>query len=106
MAQTELNYQVFDSVGDSMTPLEGPVIASAATISPVSYITEITGTVQVGTITVPYAGFSGTLCLIFTDANPGVTLTSGNIAIASTPVQKKALLVTYVPGLAKWCPSY
>jgi hypothetical protein len=33
-------------------------------------------------------------------------LTTGNIAIATTVVQKKALLMTWSPSLAKWCPSY
>jgi hypothetical protein len=84
----------------------GNAIAAAATIAPSTYFTEITGTTQVSTITPPYTGFAGTICLVFTDASPGATLTSGNIALATTVVRYKALFMTYNPITSKWYPSY
>jgi hypothetical protein len=34
------------------------------------------------------------------------TTTAGNIAIVSTAVVSKALIMTYVANTAKWYPSY
>jgi hypothetical protein len=106
MPQAESSFEAFQPPGSISNVVEGPALASATTITPTNYIHTVTGTVQVATITVPYAGFSGTICLIFTDNSPGATLTTGNIAIATTVVQKKALFMTWSPSLAKWCPSY
>lgn len=80
-------------------------IASAATIAPTTAVSVITGTAQVATITPPVTG-AHSLVLIYTNATPGATLTSGNIALATTVVSKKALTMTYEPGAAKYYPSY
>lgn len=71
-------------------------LASAATIAPVTRLTFLTGTVSVATITPPIDGHHE-LVLIFTDANPAVLATSGNIKTAYTPLQNKAFSLHYNP---------
>ncbi len=84
----------------------GAALASAATIAPTQPIHHVTGTVAVATITPPpgFGGNGGQIILIpdalFT------TTTAGNIALATTAVVNKALIMTYDPATAKWYPSY
>jgi len=85
--------------------LQMRILASAATIAPTTFMTTVTGTVPVTTITPPVTG-SHMLALRFTTASPGVTGTTGNIGIASTTVVNKILLMFYDPVAAKYYPSY
>jgi hypothetical protein len=83
-----------------------PTIASASTIAPTKPITFISGTTQINTITAP-TGIStsgGQITLIPTGLF--TTGTSGNIALATTAVVNRALIMTYDSGTAKWYPSY
>ena len=86
----------------------GGSIASAATIAPTAPVTHITGTTQITTITAPSqcatSGFGCQLTLI--PDGLWTTGTSGNIAIATTAVVSKALVLTYDNATAKWYPSY
>jgi len=102
---SELDAQQYYGKGDSVKSIE-TTLASATTIAPTSQITIVTGTAQVATITPPWTGFAGSLDFLFTNASPGATLTTGNIAKATTVVQNKILTMTYVPSQAKWFPSY
>jgi hypothetical protein len=83
-----------------------PTIASASTIAPTSYITFISGTTTINTITPPspLSIYGGQIVLIPT----GLFLTgvAGNIAIATTSVVSKALIMVYDTTTAKWYPSY
>jgi hypothetical protein len=83
-----------------------PVIASAATIAPTNDVTRVTGTVPIATITPPNAYFNGPLALYSTDASPFTTVTTGNIALASTAVQFKLMFLVFDPSTSKWYPSY
>lgn len=76
-------------------------IASATTITPVTRMTFLTGTVQVATITPPTSGYCD-IVLCFTDANPGALLTSGNIKTAYTPIQNRPFMMCYDPSSVKW----
>lgn len=100
----DLNFQDLSSVASDHNS-KPKTVASATTIAPTTFLTVVTGTLQVGTITPPTTGHC-MVGLIFTDASPGVTLTTGNIAIATTVVSKKLLLLAYNPIAAKWYPSY
>jgi hypothetical protein len=71
-------------------------LASAATIAPITFLTFITGTVQVANITPPING-THLLALVFTDANPGAFLNSGNIVSTKDPAQNELVLVCYDP---------
>ena len=82
----------------------GTNVASATTITPTGSIFHVTGTTAIDTINIPYTGFNGSITIIpdgiFT------TTTAGNIALASTAVVSKALIMTYDATTAKWYPSY
>lgn len=105
MCPTELDWQKNYGYGDSNRGITTS-IAAAATLTAISGIMIITGTTALKTLTVPWVGFEGSVQLIFTDATPGTTLTTGNLAIASTPVTGKALEMTYSQLSGKWYPSY
>ena len=95
--------------GVMVTGSAAPTIASAATIAPVNPIVFVSGTAAISTITAP-TGFStsgGQITLIptgvFTTTTGGG---AGGIALASTAVVSKALIMTYDSVTAKWYPSY
>jgi hypothetical protein len=100
----ELTAPNFRLPGTGSTQVVGAAIASAATIAPTSVIHHVTGTTAVVNITVPYTNFAGQVILIPDGAF--TTTNAGNIAIASTAVVSKALIMTYDPVQAKWYPSY
>jgi hypothetical protein len=88
------------------TPAAASTIASGTTISPTKPITFISGTTPIATITAPnpISAGGGQITLIPTGAF--TTTTAGNIALASTAVVSKALIMTYDTTTAKWYPSY
>ena len=92
--------------GALQTIQTAPTIASATTIAPTAHITFISGTTSIATITVPQAllATGGQLTLIPTGIF--ATTTAGNIALITTAVVGKALIMTYDAGTAKWYPSY
>jgi hypothetical protein len=81
-------------------------IAAAATIAPKRLLTRITGTVPIATITPPDSRFNGPIYLLSTAASPFTTVTTGNIALATSVVQNKVLMMIYDPTASKWYPSY
>lgn len=84
------------------------VIASATTIAPTSRFFHVSGTTTISTITAPaFCVVTGTMCQI-TMIPDGLwtTATGGNIAIGSTAVVGKALVMTYDPATTSWYPSY
>lgn len=83
-----------------------PAIVAAATIAPVNDVTRVTGTVPVATITPPNPYFNGPLFLYSSDATPFTTVTTGNIALATTVVRYKSLCLVYDPSVNLWYPSY
>ena len=92
---SDVLFQQLSTVNDGLQP--PPItIASAATITPVSFVTFLTGTVQLATINPPISG-AHMLCLIFTNANPGAFVTTGNIKSAITPTQNVPVFVVYDP---------
>ena len=92
--------------GLTATASAAPTIASATTIAPTTSIVFISGTTAIATITAPnpISTGGGEITLIPTGAF--TTTTAGNIALASTAVVKKALIMTYDATTAKWYPSY
>ena len=82
-----------------------PTIGSAATIQPRNAITFVSGTTTVSTITPPPELLrGGQVTLIPTGL--WSTDTSGNVALATTAVVNKALVMFYDSGTQKWYPSY
>ena len=84
------------------------VVSSATTIAPTAQVFHVSGTTTIQTITAPVActttGYACQLTLI--PDGIWATNTSGNIALASTAVVSKALIMTYDPATTKWYPSY
>jgi hypothetical protein len=92
--------------GINATSAAAPTIASATTIAPTKAITFISGVTPIVTITAPspISLGGGTITLIPTGIF--TTTTAGNIALASTAIVSKALIMTYDVTTAKWYPSY
>jgi len=80
----------------------GGNVNSATTITPTGSVFHVTGVTAIATINLPFVGFVGAITIIpdgiFT------TTTAGNIALVSTTVVSKALIMTY--DGTKWYPSY
>lgn len=97
---SDLLSQQLSTVQTDKQPLP-PTIASAATIAPTTKFTFVTGTVTIATIT-PFTSGYQEITLCFTDANPGIFLTSGNIKTAYTPIQNRPIDLCYDPSSNKW----
>ena len=101
---SDLLFQNFSTVQSEQQP-KPVTLASAATITPTTKLTFVTGTVQVATITPPVTGYHE-LTFIFTNGAPGALLTTGNIHTAYTPIQNQAFTLYYDPSTGKyWRPA-
>lgn len=99
-ASLDLYHQNFSTVQNDKQPTPR-TMASAASITPTTKLTFLTGTVQLETITPPTSGYCEiTLC--FTNAAPGLFLTTGNIQIAYQPIQNRPIDLCYDPVSALW----
>lgn len=99
---SDLNFQQLSTVQSDQQPMP-PTVASAASVgsSIQTFLTFITGTSAIATITPPVTGVH-MLVLIFTNANPGGVTTGGNILVATDPAQNAPLLLFYDPIQAKY----
>jgi hypothetical protein len=96
----------FTNTGVQGTAAVAPTIASAGTIAPTKDITFISGTAAIATITAPSPISAGGGQITLIPLGAFTTTTGGNIALASTAVVNRALIMTYDSGTAKWYPSY
>jgi hypothetical protein len=90
-------FQNYYAAGD--TP-SFPTVASAATTTLVSPVAFVSGTTAISTLDAPF----NQVTLIPTGL--WATNTAGNIALGSTAVVSKALILNYDDTTAKWYPSY
>ena len=91
--------------GTASIMVPGSVVTSATTITPTGEIFQVSGTTTVQTINLPFTGFAGQVVIIPTGVF--ATNTSGNIGLATAAtVVGKALIMTYLPSVSKWYPSY
>jgi len=88
--------------GSKENPLCDPIImpSVAGALVPTYPITRVSGTEAITSITIPYAGFQGTIILIPTAAFTWTT--AGNIQVAGTAVAGRSLFFTYDPNAVKW----
>lgn len=105
---SDLNHQNIASVQSKLQP--GPVtVAAAATINPSTFLTIVTGTTAIATITPPVTG-SHLLAVVVAVTNFSGFLTTGNILVASitnsTVWSNKVNLFVYNPLTAKYHPQY
>jgi len=91
---SDLLHQNLSTVQSDKQP-SPPTLASAATIAPTNRFTFISGTVQLETITAPVTGYHE-LVLCFTNAAPGLFLTTGNLKTAYQPIQNRPVVLCYV----------
>lgn len=89
-----------DTVASDKCPTP-PTIASAATVAPTTYLSFISGTVAIATITPPENG-AHMLMFIFTTTTPTAFTTTGNIKAVVTPTQNLPVLLTYNPVEGKY----
>lgn len=84
-------------------------IVAAATIAPLTFLTMLTGTTAVATITPPISG-AHMLAIVSATTNFSGFLTTGNILVASitngTTWLNKVTLLVYNPITAKYYPSF
>jgi len=97
---SDLLHQNFSTVQSNQQPAP-PTIASAATITPTTRFSFVSGTAQLENITSPTTGY-GEIVLMFTNAAPGVFLTTGNILTAYQPIQNRPVTLYYVQQTGKW----
>jgi hypothetical protein len=108
MAGTASNYLAgpLITAGLKATSAAAPTIASATTIAPTTQIAFISGTTAIATITAPSPISLGGGQITLIPTGIFTTTTAGNIALASTAVVGKALIMTYDATTTKWYPSY
>lgn len=101
MGLKDIDFQQLSTVQDNLQPTP-KTIAAATTIAPETFVTIITGTTNVATITPPVSG-QHMLSFVFTDASPGDFVTTGNIRGGLTTIsQYNAVLLVYEPIAAKY----
>ena len=101
---SEALFQNLSTVQGALQP-KPRTVASAATIAVDTFLTIITGTVDIATITPPTAG-THVIRLLFTDAAPPDLLTTGNVLIGSTTIAQNNIVdLTYNPINAKYYPA-
>lgn len=100
----ESDFQMFSTFQSPVSPGKAPVtFATAATITPVSFLTLITGTAAtVATITPPVEAVH-MLCFIFSVG--AVLNVTGNIANAATSVSATPVFFVYNPLTKKYTAS-
>jgi hypothetical protein len=97
---------LISSGGFVATDAAAPTIASASTIAPAKQVSFVSGTTTISTITAPSPISAGGGQITLIPTGLWSTDTAGNIALATTAVVSKALILTYDTTTGKWYPSY
>lgn len=97
---SDLNFQDLSTVASDKNP-KPVTIASAATVAPTTFLSFISGTVAIATVTPPASG-AHMLCFIFTTTTPTAFTTTGNIKYVSTPTQNIPHFLIYNPIEGKY----
>ena len=98
---SDLNFQDLSTVQSGLQP-KPVTLASAATIAPSTYLTFVTGTTGIATITPPVTG-AHMLAIVFTTTQTGQFLTTGNIQQSTTTATANVpVLMIYDPITRKY----
>lgn len=83
-------------------------IASASTIAPAGQVAHVNGTAVISTITPPQGCVNGSAScqLMLIPESPWSTDTSGNIALGTTAIPNRVLIMTWSTVTNLWYPSY
>lgn len=103
MPSNDLNFQNLSTVQSAQQP-KPVTVASAATVAPTGFITFITGTVAIASVTPPADG-QHMLVFIFTTTTPTAFTTTGNIKYVATPTQNIPMLLFWNPVEQKYYPG-
>ena len=95
-----LNAAQLGTVASESMP-QPPTIASAATVAPNTFLSFISGTVAIATVTPPVNG-AHMLVFIFTTTTPTAFTTTGNIKAVATPTTNLPVVLVYNPIEAKY----
>jgi hypothetical protein len=97
----DLNFQNFSTVQNAL--MQKPVtLASATVIAPQTFLTFLSGTTAIATITPPVTGCH-MLAISFTAGSPPAVGTGGNILTAiATPTQNQIYFFIYDPVSGKY----
>lgn len=101
-----LTFPSFSVSGTIATSAPAGTLASATTIAPTQVVSFVSGTTAIATITPPSPISAGGGIIVLIPTAAFTTNTLGNIALASTAVINKALIMTYDSTTTKWYPSY
>lgn len=96
----DLDFQNISTVQSLLQP-KPVTIASTTTIAPTTFLSIITGTTVIATITPPVTG-THMLCLIFTTTTPSTLSLAGNMNVNFTPTQNIPVFLVYNPITAKY----
>lgn len=100
MTSQDLSFQDLSSVQGALG--KKPVtIASTTTIAPTTFLSMISGTTAIATVTPPISG-AHSLAFVFTAATPVAFTTTGNIANVATPTQNVPVFLIYDPLTTKY----
>jgi hypothetical protein len=97
---SDLNFQDISTVAGPLSP-KPVTIASAATVAPSTFLTYISGTVAIATVTPPVTG-AHMLCFVFTTTTPTAFTTTGNIKAVATPATNLPVFLLYNPNDGKY----
>lgn len=100
MPSNDLNFQNLSTVQGVQSPKPN-TIASAATVAPTNFLTFISGTVAIATVTPPEDG-AHLLCMIFTTTTPTAFTTTGNIKAVATPSTSLPCYLVWNPNDSKY----
>ena len=100
---SDLNFQDISTVANQGQP-KPVTIASVATIAPITFLSIITGTTAIATVSPPVSG-AQLLCFIFTTTTPVAFTTTGNIKYVATPTQNIPMFLVYNPLDGKYYPG-
>lgn len=100
MPSNDLAFQQLSTVAGAFGPKPN-TIASAATVAPAVFLTFISGTVAIATVTPPEDG-AHMLCFIFTTTTPTAFTTTGNMKAVTTPTQNVPMLLFWNPNESKY----
>lgn len=101
MPSLDLNAWNLNNTQSNQQPFP-TTIASTTTIAPTTFVTFVSGSVAIATITPPFTG-QGAIVLIPTGATAFTFTTAGNIKAAlTTMAQNIPVLMVYSPAENKW----
>ena len=96
----DLDFQNISTVHSSLQP-KPVTIASAATVAPTTFLTFISGTVAIATVTPPVTG-AHMLVMVFTTTTPTAFTTTGNIKAVATPTTNLPVILVWNPLESKY----